>query len=89
MTSGFEESLGRYLAQLREERGVSQEALATELGHGQPFVSKVEAGQRGVTVGLLLRWLAALNLRLADVASDIETLPGLPTWGGGIWEREI
>lgn len=72
----FDVALGRLLARLREEGGLSQEALAASLGRDQPLVSKVERGQRRVSVADLLAWLDALGVSLGEIVGDIERLPG-------------
>jgi transcriptional regulator with XRE-family HTH domain len=75
MTS-VEVALGRLLARLREEAGLSQDALAAALVRDQPFVSKVERGLRRVTVTDLLAWLDALGVPLNSIVVDLESLPG-------------
>src|SRR6195256_467723 len=54
--------LGAAIKQARKARGVSQAALAREVGVHQPKVSAVERGAPGVRVGLVLQILHALNL---------------------------
>ena len=73
----FERELGQLLARLRESRGLSQEALATQLERDQPFVSKLERGQQRVTVADLLGWLTALGLCVEDVAPELDRI-----WAG-------
>lgn len=70
----FEAQLASFLAQLREARGLSQEALASQMGRDQPFVSKIERQQRHVGVVDLLGWLTALGVPLSAVAEDLEHL---------------
>ena len=73
----FKQDLGGLLGSLRERSGVSQEALAVQLRHDQSYVSRIEAGERQISILLLLQWCDALNLEFVDVTSRI-----LNTWRG-------
>lgn len=53
--------VGRRLAGLRREAGLTQKDVAERLGKPQSFVSSYEAGQRRVDVLELLRISAALG----------------------------
>jgi transcriptional regulator with XRE-family HTH domain len=56
---------------MRVTRGLSQSALASELGLDQAAVSRIEKGDRVVTVAELLRWCEALGYRVEDVAAKV------------------
>lgn len=81
----FDVALGQFLARQREAGGLSQEALATALGRDQPVISRIERGQRRVTVADLLAWLRALDIPLAAVASEVEALPSSTNRAQGLW----
>lgn len=83
----FQRALGQFLAELRDQAGLTQEALGQQIGKGQPHVSKIERGSLGIQLDTLLAWLHALNLRLRDVADDIEALPGAHEATTSIWDR--
>ena len=53
---------------------MSQEALATQLGTEQPTISKIERGQRRVTVAELLRWADVLGVGLEEVGAGLTDL---------------
>ena len=61
----------RLLQELREQRKVSQVALATKLGIGQPAISKIER-REDVALGTLRRYVEALGgeLRITAQFSD-------------------
>jgi len=59
------------MAETRIGCGVSQEALATQLGMDQPTLSKIETAQRRVTLEDFMRWAAALNLPLVEATSAV------------------
>jgi len=61
--------LGFRLAQLREERGLSQSQVAGRMGISQPRVSQLERGDIGqMEVDTLDRYITALGGRLRFVA---------------------
>lgn len=70
----FDAAIGRWLAERRERRGVSQEALALQLGRDQAFVSRTERGQRRTTVRDLVVWLDALGDDMTDVGAELARL---------------
>jgi ribosome-binding protein aMBF1 (putative translation factor) len=70
----FYRQLGRLLAAWREERGLSQEALAVQLQRDQSYISRIEAGERHAGVTFLLEWAEALNLPFDDVATKVSEL---------------
>ncbi len=76
----FHRALAQLLAELRLDAHVSQGALAAELGIDQAAVSRVESGQRRLTVGETFSWFEALGL---DVHEMVGRLIGLWTQHGG------
>lgn len=58
--------VGQRLRDLREDRGLTQERLATEAGVHRTFVGKVERGESAVTVDTVAVFCAALDLTLAE-----------------------
>lgn len=50
------------LQKLREEKGISQEALGVQMGKGQSDIAKLESGNKRVTVMDLLLWMTALDI---------------------------
>ena len=60
--SNFENDLAKWLNSVREEKGISQEALAIQIGKGQSDIAKIENGSKKVTVSDLLLWVSALGL---------------------------
>lgn len=67
--------LGAVIKQARQERGLSQAALAREVGVHQPKISAVEKGAPGVRVGLVLQILRTLDLDLAITATSKQPKP--------------
>lgn len=58
--------------QLREQRGLTQAALASRLGSSQSRVAKMEAADRSVTVDLMIRSLLAIGATTGDIARLIK-----------------
>jgi XRE family transcriptional regulator, regulator of sulfur utilization len=61
-------ALGKAVRQLREQRGVSQEALAYEAGVTSGTLSLIERGLSNPTWGTVRGIAAALGISIADLA---------------------
>ena len=70
--------LAAWLCALRERQGLSQEALADRLGVDQSVVSRVEHGQRRVSVPELFAWAEALNVKWPELSAGMRDLWGPP-----------
>jgi transcriptional regulator with XRE-family HTH domain len=72
----YEDELASWLMLLREEKGMSQEALGVQLGKGQSDIAKIENGSKRVSVIELLAWMAALDIpyeRMSTILKPIYT----------------
>jgi len=56
---------------MREQRGITQAALAERLGSSQSRVAKMEAADRSVTLDLIMRSLLAVGATPGDIAKLI------------------
>jgi transcriptional regulator with XRE-family HTH domain len=79
----FARALAALLRDIRVESGISQEALAAELGLDQAAVSRVESGHRRLSVSDLFHWAEALGhdprelaVRAADLWAELAAGPG-------------
>lgn len=61
-------ALGKAIRQLREERGMTQEALAQEAGVTVGHMSMIERGHSNPTWATVKAIAVALNVSLAEVA---------------------
>jgi transcriptional regulator with XRE-family HTH domain len=59
--------LGTRVRQLREDRGLSQEALADSAGFGRSYMSGVERGVRNPSAVQLVRLAKALHVAVGDL----------------------
>jgi DNA-binding XRE family transcriptional regulator len=64
-------ALSRNLRERRIEAGLTQTALAKQLGSSQSRVAKLEAGDASVSLELLIRALLAIGASRKDVASAL------------------
>jgi len=67
-------ALGKAIRQLRDQRGVSQEALAYEAGVTSGTLSLIERGLSNPTWGTVKGIAAALSVSVADLAKLAERL---------------
>lgn len=65
--------LGRALRELRDRAGITQGELATRMGIDLTYISRIERGKRGVRWHTVLRFLAALDSDLHELADAVDT----------------
>lgn len=58
------EDLGRFLARVRLDHGLTQEELAEDLGVSRRYVSEIENGKPGLYTERLFQMLRLLGVRL-------------------------
>jgi HTH-type transcriptional regulator/antitoxin HipB len=58
------EDLGRFLARVRQDHGLTQEELAEDLGVSRRYVSEIENGKPGLYTERLFQMLRLLGVRL-------------------------
>lgn len=68
--ASVEIEIAKWLSKLREEKGISQEALALELGKGQSDIAKIENGSKKVSIVEFISWMAALQIPI-DRADEV------------------
>jgi len=65
-------ALATSLRERRQNRELTQADLAKLIGSSQPRVARMEAGDRSVTIDLLVRSLLALGTTRKELASVVE-----------------
>ena len=68
--------VGRVIARLRTEKGLTQEVLSGLSDIGRTHLSAIERGERKPTLETLYRISNALDLSMSAVTADIETAIG-------------
>lgn len=64
--------VGKRITELREQRGLTTNRLATQSGLSQSFVRSVEMGQKGITIENLTLLCQALGVGIKDFFDDKE-----------------
>lgn len=75
-------SVGRRIAELRAERGLTQEALSEKLGVTTRWVQSAEAGGENFTLTTIARFANALKVPVAEFFTPPTTAkarPGRPS----------
>jgi transcriptional regulator with XRE-family HTH domain len=73
---GPEKAFGQALRSVREEREISQEALAHECGFDRTYVSLIERGLRSPTVRVVVRLAEILKVKPSELVARMETKLG-------------
>ena len=64
--------VGRVIADIRNEKGISQEVLSGLADIGRTHLSAIERGERKPTLETLYRISCALEMKMSDIVSEIE-----------------
>lgn len=67
-----DQALGQALRKLRTERGWSQSELALRVQMDRNYLSLIELGRNSPSVRMLMRLCAALEVKAADVLTDVD-----------------
>ena len=65
--------LGRRIAQIRKDKGLSQDKLAWEGDLARSFIGEVERGLRNPTLINICKLADALDVKVADLVSLIDS----------------
>jgi transcriptional regulator with XRE-family HTH domain len=68
-----QDDIGARLRSVRQDRGLTLKAVATSAGLSESFLSQLERGQAGFSMGSLQRVAAALNIGLAELFANNDT----------------
>lgn len=63
-------TIGNKLRLLREEKGLSQENLALELGIAQPSYARLEKEGKKITIGRLIQIATILKTTVSDIIDE-------------------
>lgn len=72
----------RRLADARHEQGLSQTAVAAQMGTSQSVVARLESGALDMRLSTLQRYAAALGLDLVIELSGVGDGPGMESMSG-------
>jgi transcriptional regulator with XRE-family HTH domain len=68
----LEHAFGQVIRELREKRGLSQEALSFECGRHRTYVSLIERGKNSPSIQTLWLLAAALQVRPSEIVRRVE-----------------
>jgi transcriptional regulator with XRE-family HTH domain len=74
--------LGTVLREVREQAGVTQQALAAKAGMDRAYISEIERGKASPSVDRLFRICQALGVRASTVVARVERRQKRPAPGG-------
>lgn len=83
----LKKTIGRHIREARDERGLSQGALAREVGIDAPRLSRIERGERGID-SLVLRRIASFFALPMDAFFENPKKPSLGLARRGAAEDE-
>jgi len=72
LRSAIHQELIQLLQQKRKEAGLSQQAIAANMGWPQSDISKVETGERRLDVVEFLQFCEAINIQAEDAISELK-----------------
>ena len=58
------ERIGKRIAEIRKENGISQVRLAKETGMHQSVISRIESGKHAISINVLNRIAKALDVKI-------------------------
>ena len=64
---GVQSKFGKRLAQVRDNKGFTQEKFSFEVGVDRTYISYIERGKRNPSLYMLWRMAKALKVRLSDL----------------------
>ena len=70
----YQQKIGQLVAQIRNQRGLTQKDLADKLGTSQSAINRIEAGKQNVTLEMLARISDVLNKELISLGSNAVNL---------------
>jgi transcriptional regulator with XRE-family HTH domain len=68
------QGLGRALQEVRDKRGLTQEALSLETGVHRNYIGGIERGERSPSVEAIVKLAEALDVTLPDLFRRAERL---------------
>lgn len=87
--AGFSLTLRSLMQTWRESAGLSQTALADELGVDQSVISRIEANRRELGVAELLMWAEATGTSAANAAAAVaEIWAEFAARPPSLWDRD-
>ena len=72
MARNLRHALGKEIRRRRQQRGLSQEAFADQVGLHRTYIGSIERGERNVSLENLSRLAEALGIRVSTLRESAE-----------------
>ena len=70
MTAKIGIEFGARLREIRQSKGIPQERLAELAGLDRTYISKIEKGQRNISLEIVAKLASALDIKVRDFFTD-------------------
>jgi transcriptional regulator with XRE-family HTH domain len=64
--------LGKRIKELRQERGLSQEAFAHSAGLDRTYIPSIEKGERNISLEVIEKIAKALGLKISELLKGLD-----------------
>lgn len=78
----LQEQIGIRVRELREQKGVSQEALAATCGLHRTYIGLIERGERNLSLAVIEQIAAGLGVAVGELFSEAEMAAAAPQRAG-------
>jgi transcriptional regulator with XRE-family HTH domain len=66
--------IGKRIAEIRKQKGFSQEAFAAEAEMGRTYIGRIERGEQNISIQNLIQIALTLKVQVGDLIPPLEEL---------------
>lgn len=71
--NAWKKEIGKHVKQIREEQGKSQQLVADLMGTDRANLSRIEAGQKGMSLVTAIQLCNVLGVTVNDICGELNT----------------